>query len=357
MPPLDASTFDAPPPGMIPHNPDYVPGYVIAPATWRYDIDQTSGQSRAIYAGEVQGTTLPPGSNSAGYATTAYVDAAVSASTAGVATFNGRSGTVTLALADVTGAGGAPINSPTFAGSANYVTQPPGTNSTLLATCQFVTGAVTAAAGVASWQGRTGAVVLTLGDVTGAGGAPLASPALTGTPTAPTASVGAATGQIASTQFVANAIAGAVASWQGRTGAVTMTLVDITSAGGAPLASPALTGTPTAPTASVGTATGQLATTAFVTNAVTGATVGVSSFNTRQGAVTLTTADVTGAGGAPLVSPALTGTPTAPTATAGSATGQLATTAFVANAITGLPGVASFNGRTGTVALQLAIRN
>jgi hypothetical protein len=71
----------------------------------------------------------------------------------------------------------------------------------------------------------------------------------------------------------------------------------------APLASPALTGTPTAPTAAPGTSTTQLATTAFVT----------AADNLK----------------APLASPAFTGTPTAPTATAGTSTTQLATTAFV----------------------------
>ena len=40
-----------------------------------------------------------------------------------------------------------------------------------------------------------------------------------------------------------------------------------TASGGAPLDSPALTGTPTAPTAAVGTNTTQLATTAFVQSA------------------------------------------------------------------------------------------
>ena len=71
--------------------------------------------------------------------------------------------------------------------------------------------------------------------------APLASPALTGTPTAPTATAGTNTTQLATTAFV-------------------------TAAGNlkAPLASPALTGTPTAPTAAAGTNTAQLATTAFV---------------------------------------------------------------------------------------------
>jgi hypothetical protein len=65
--------------------------------------------------------------------------------------------------------------------------------------------------------------------------------ALTGTPTAPTASVGTNTTQIATTAFV-----------------------QAETAPFAPLASPALTGTPTAPTASAGTDTTQIATTAFV---------------------------------------------------------------------------------------------
>lgn len=70
----------------------------------------------------------------------------------------------------------------------------------------------------------------------------LASPAMSGTPTAPTATPGTNTTQVATTGFVATSYA--------------------------PLASPALTGTPTAPTASPGTNTTQLATTAFVTAAL-----------------------------------------------------------------------------------------
>jgi len=69
----------------------------------------------------------------------------------------------------------------------------------------------------------------------------IASPALTGTPTAPTASLGTNTTQIATTAFVASGLALK-----------------------ANIASPALTGTPTAPTASQGTNTTQIATTAFV---------------------------------------------------------------------------------------------
>lgn len=80
----------------------------------------------------------------------------------------------------------------------------------------------------------------------------------------------------------------------------------------APLASPALTGTPTVPTATAGTNTTQAASTAFVTTAVAG---------------------VSGGGGAPINSPAFTGVPTAPTATAGTSTTQIATTAFATTAL------------------------
>lgn len=142
----------------------------------------------------------------------------------------------------------------------------------------------------------------------------------------------------------------------------------------APLVSPAFTGTPTAPTATPGTNNTQIATTAYVDAAVVASTTGVSSFNTRTGAVTPATGDYTGAqitqdsthrfttdaekttwnAKAPLASPAFTGTPTAPTATAGTNTTQVATTAFVTTAVAaggggGTAGVSSFNGRTGAV--------
>ncbi|MGC3892331.1 phage tail protein [Pseudomonas urmiensis] len=106
----------------------------------------------------------------------------------------------------------------------------------------------------------------------------------------------------------------------------------------ASLASPALTGTPTAPTASAGTNTTQLATTAFVRSAIT-ALVGASPAaldtlnelalalgNDPNFSATITAALSTKA---PLASPALTGVPTGPTAAAGTSNTQLATTAFV----------------------------
>ena len=51
---------------------------------------------------------------------------------------------------------------------------------------------------------------------------------------------------------------------------------------------------------------------------------------------------------APLASPALTGTPTAPTATAGDNSTQIATTAFVTSAISGITGSMTFKGTVGT---------
>jgi hypothetical protein len=110
--------------------------------------------------------------------------------------------------------------------------------------------------------------------------AALASPAFTGTPTAPTAAGGTNTTQIATTAFVQAAIAALVS---GAPGALD-TLNELAAALGndanfastvtnalalkAPLASPAFTGTPTAPTAAGGTNNTQIATTAFVQAAV-----------------------------------------------------------------------------------------
>ena len=143
--------------------------------------------------------------------------------------------------------------------------------------------------------------------------APLASPNFTGVPTAPTATFGEATDQIATTAYVQSAVSAGG------------TFIDAPSDGNnygrlnggwsivAPTNTPIFTGTPTAPTAVGGTNTTQIATTAFVQFALT------------PYAMT--------------VSPALTGTPTAPTAIPNTNTTQIATTAFVTSAISVLPAV------------------
>src|SRR5215475_3643998 len=70
-------------------------------------------------------------------------------------------------------------------------------------------GAPGAPGGVTSFQGRTGIVTLTIGDVTGVGGAPNDSPLLTGDPRAPTPASADNDTSIATTAFVKTALAGA----------------------------------------------------------------------------------------------------------------------------------------------------
>jgi len=97
----------------------------------------------------------------------------------------------------------APLASPTFTGVPAAPTATAGTNTTQVATTAFVTAAVSAGtAGVASFNGRTGTVTLQASDVTGVGGALLASPTFTGTPAGPTAANGTNTTQLATTQYV-----------------------------------------------------------------------------------------------------------------------------------------------------------
>ena len=66
----------------------------------------------------------------------------------------------------------------------------------------------------------------------------------------------------------------------------------------APLESPAFTGTPTAPTVATADNSTTLATTAFVKSAVVAGQSGVASFNGRSGAVALAGTDISSAGGA-----------------------------------------------------------
>lgn len=170
--------------------------------------------------------------------------------------------------------------------------------------------------------------------------APLASPAFTGNPTAPTPTLGDADTSVATTAFVAQALVAVGAGIpeapnDGQTygrKSLTWSILDVTPAWGelsgvpatfppsahthviadvtglqpalnakADLASPALTGTPTAPTAAAATNTTQLATTAFVKSLAY----------------------------APLAGPVFTGDPQAPTPATADNDTSIATTAFV----------------------------
>lgn len=142
--------------------------------------------------------------------------------------------------------------------------------------------------------------------------APLASPAFTGNPTAPTPGLGVDDESIATTEFVKG---------QGY----------LTSTSGlATLASPTFTGDPKAPTPTTGDNDTSIATTAFVK---------AQSY-------------------APLASPVFTGNPTAPTPTAGDNDTSVATTAFVTGAITTATNVVGkrisgeFTANSGSIAAQ-----
>lgn len=215
--------------------------------------------------------------------------------------------------------------------------------------------------------------------------APLASPTLTGTPIAPTATAGNNSTQIATTAYADAAVAAIIDSAP----ATLNTLNELADALGddpsfattvstsiglkAPIASPTFTGTVTIPTgASITAPTGlvkgdvglgntdntsdankpvstaqqtaldlkaPLASPTFTgtVSGITATMVGLGSVNnTADTAKPVSTAQQTALDlKAPLASPSLTGTPLAPTATAGNNTTQIATTAFVATALSG----------------------
>lgn len=135
--------------------------------------------------------------------------------------------------------------------------------------------------------------------------APLASPAFTGTPTAPTAAAETDTTQIATTAFVAAAVA------------AYKTTVDAALNLKAPLASPAFTGAPTVPTPSASDNSSKAVNTAWVKARLSVIENFTSELESRLN------------NKAPLASPEFTGTPTAPTPTSSSDNTQIATKGYV----------------------------
>lgn len=107
--------------------------------------------------------------------------------------------------------------------------------------------------------------------------------------------------EVATKGYVDGLTSSIVQSWNGRTGAVSMTIADVLNVGGAPLNNTNLTGIPTAPTPPLGTNTNQIATTAWVLNEVSAISAGVVSWNGRSGVVTMTPADITSGGGLTVV--------------------------------------------------------
>ena len=202
--------------------------------------------------------------------------------------------------------------------------------------------------------------------------APLASPALTGTPTAPTPPVGDASNQIATTAFVQAKIASPITlggdltgSGPGSNGILTATLPAITTPGnyasvavnakGQVTSGTALpSGTAVEVQSNKGAPSGYagLDSTGKVPASLLPPGIGaISSVAGRTGAITLSVSDISGA--APLASPALTGTPSAPTPASSDNSTSLATTAYVQSqgyiTASSAP-VISVAGQTGAVA-------
>ena len=199
-------------------------------------------------------------------------------------------------------------------------------------------------AGVISDETGTGMVVLSV------------SPSLTGTPTAPTAGAGTNTIQLATTAFVAAAnttnanLTGPITSVGNTTAVASQTGTGSTFV---------MDTAPTLVTPMLGVAT---ATSVNGTSIPSSKTLVVTSDKlsvlsaTTSAELAGVISDETGTGMVVLsVSPSLTGTPTAPTAGAGTNTIQLATTAFVAAANTtnaNLTGPITSVGNTTAVASQ-----
>ena len=344
----------------------YVTNHTVASFMGRTGVvslnasDIVMGGGVAAQSGKMYGRpiapTADPNTNSVQIATTAFVQTVVGQRISTllrcqpfVHGFNNRSGWITLVTQDITAAFFNPVSPvPTTPTAPLY------DNSLQIANTAFVSEAVADAKTII--QIELSDSVDEVLDLLKLQYAPLDSPILVGMPTAPTAAEGTNTGQIATTAFVMAAISESttgVASFNGRTGIVTLQASDITQVNGALITSPTFTGTPTAPTAATGTASQQLATCAFVMNEVSAIDAGVATFNGRSGVVTLTLADVTGVGGAPLNSPTFTGTPQGPTPPVADSSTAFATTAFVTIALAGLQKVTSFNTRTGAVTLNV----
>lgn len=162
----------------------------------------------------------------------------------------------------------------TLADGVTGVTQPVGDNSNKIATDAFVlaNSASTPSTTVPLPDATPGQVGVSTkfarGDhvhPTDTTRAPLASPAFTGNPEAPTQAVNDDSVKLATTQYTDRA----VAIETNRAEAVEALL--------APINNPVFTGAPLAPTAAPGTATAQLATTLFVSRLVEGFSVSLSA--------------------------------------------------------------------------------
>lgn len=188
--------------------------------------------------------------------------------------------------------------------------------------------------------------------------APLSSPNLTGTPKAPTAAAGTNNTQIATTAYVVDAISGyAIKSLSGHAANATITLTDAEVFNPFILLSGTITSNVTLVIPNL------LNKIWMISNQTTGSFTitlrkALASGSLSTGSVTLETGErktvyITDtdigdvlAKYAPLASPTLTGTPRAPTATAGTDSTQIATTGFVNSVVKGYLNKTDLTGGT-----------
>ena len=250
------------------------------------------------------------------------------------------------------------LASPTLTGTPLSTTAAADTNTTQIATTAYVVGQASSSTPVVNGTAAVGtSLKYARADHvhgTDTSRAPLASPTFTGTVTLPTGTVTSA--MILDGTIVDGDISATAAIAQSKISGLS------TSLGlKADLASPALTGTPTAPTAAAGTNTTQVATTAFVGTAVADLVASApSALNTLNELATAlgndasfsTTVTNSLAAKAPLASPTFTGTATIPTLT-------LTNPLSAANGGTGLSslgtGVATFLGTPSSANLAAMI--
>ena len=325
-----------------------------------FPLFRTEANAQAAYNDTVAAAVTASQTAAAASATTATTQAGTATTQAGIATTQAGNATTQAGNASTSATNAAASATAAAASFDSFDDRYLGakaTNPTLDNDGNaLLTGALyfnTATNEMRAWSGSAWVVTYNPG-----GGAPLASPAFTGTPTAPTAAVDTNTTQLATTAYVIGQ-ASAVNPVMDGTVAIGTSLryaradhVHPSDTGRAALASPTFTGTPAAPTAAVDTNTTQVATTAYViaqASAVAGSALGTAAVGTslRYARADHVHASPTLAslGGAPLASPGLTGTPTSTTAAVDTNTTQIATTAFVvaqASAVTPVaPGTAA----------------
>ena len=345
---------------------------ILATEAWVQGLGYATLAS-PTFSGDPKAPTPATGDNDTSIATTAFVKAQGYLTSAPVTSVAGRTGAITLAVADVSGA--APLASPSLTGTPLSTTAAADTNTTQIATTAFVVGQASSTAPVVDGTATVGtSLKYARADhvhPTDTSRAALASPSFTGTPLSTTAAVDTNTTQIATTAYVVGQASSTTPANNG-TAAVGTSLkyaradhvhaTDTTRAplasptftgtvtipagasisGFAPLASPSLTGVPLSTTAAADTNTTQIATTAYVVGQASStapvvdgtATVGTSLKYARADHV-----HPTDTSRAALNSPAFTGTPSLPTGTtavtqtAGNNTTAVATTAFVTAAV------------------------